>query len=86
MKAAAAANDQSGNAVDLELTEDGASVLAASTAAASEAGQEARVVIKVGDKVMSAVRVAEPLRADHVTIQLPDDVTAEEFTAQIRRS
>lgn len=86
VKAVAVADAPSGNAVDLELTSDGASVLKATTTAASEAGEEARLVIRAGDRVISAVRAAEPVSDDHLTVQLPDDVTAEEFTAEIRGS
>jgi hypothetical protein len=83
---AVAAEDGQSDAVTLELTEDGAAVLTATTTEASEAGEDARLVIKVGDDVLSAVKVAEPLRDDHVTIGLPSDVAAEEFAEKIRRS
>lgn len=86
LKSVSAAGDQAGNAVELELTPNGAAVLAASSTAASKAGDEARLVIRVGDKLMSAVKVMEPVTDDHVTIALPSDVTAREFAESTRRS
>lgn len=86
LKSVSAADDQSGNAVELSLTVDGAAVLTASSAAASKAGDDARLAIRVGDEVLSAVKVMEPVSGDHVTIALPSDITAEEFAEQTRRS
>lgn len=86
VKAVTAADGQPGNAVTLELTQDGVAVLTATTTEASEAGSDARLVIKVGGEVVSAMNVAEPLRDDHVTIALPADVDAEEFAEEIRQS
>jgi hypothetical protein len=86
LEAVSAADDQSGNAVDVELTQDGAAVLAASTTAASEAGEDARLVIRAGGEVVAAVKVIEPISDDHVVIALPSDVTVQEFADQTRRS
>jgi hypothetical protein len=86
LKSVSTADAQSGNAVELELTPDGAAVLTASSTAASKAGDDARLAIKVGDRLVSAVRVMEPSTDDHVTIALPSGVTVQEFTEQVRHS
>lgn len=61
-------------------------MLAASTTEASEGGEDARLVINVGDELVSAVRVAEPLPGGQITIALPDGFEADEFVAVIRQS
>ena len=44
------------------------------------------LAIKVGDRLVSAVKVMEPSTDDHVTIALPSGVTVQEFTEQVRHS
>jgi hypothetical protein len=62
------------NAVDVTFSPEGARVLNALTAEAAQSGAEARLVFKVGEEVLAAVAVMEPLDDDEVTIALsPDD-------------
>jgi hypothetical protein len=65
VEAVAVADDQGANAVDVTLSKGGAAVLETSTSEVAMAGDDARLVIKVGGEVLSAVAVAETLRGDH---------------------
>lgn len=75
----AVADDQPGNAVDVTLSSEGAEVLESSTAEVAQAGDDARLVIKVGGEVLFAVAVAEPVTGDHFLLALPHEMSAEEF-------
>lgn len=71
------------NAVGVTLSEDGSTVLSAVTGQVVEAGDDARLVIKIGNNILSAVRVVEPLETDYVVIALPPGENPEDVAAQI---
>lgn len=68
-KVAVAENDGK-SAVDLTFTEDGAAVLKSLTEEAVQAGDDARLVMKIGDEMRSAVAVPGPVTGDAMTIPL----------------
>lgn len=71
---AVANSHQQQNAVDITLTDDGASVLTDLTTQAADAGSESRLLLKIGGEIRAAVRVQEPLSGGQVTIGLsPED-------------
>lgn len=86
VEAVAVADDQPGNAVDVTLSNEGAAVLETSTSEVAMAGDDARLVIKVGGEVFSAVAVAETLRGDHFSMALPADMSAQEFIERVGRT
>ncbi|WP_165391112.1 hypothetical protein [Agromyces ramosus] len=81
----AVAGDEVGNAVDVTLTSEGAAVVESAAAEAAQAGDDSRLVIKVGGEVLSAVAVAEPLEGEHFLLALPPELSAEEFTERVGR-
>lgn len=85
VESVAAAGDEAGNAVDVTLTSEGAAVLESATAEAAQAGDDARLVIKVGGEVFAAVAVAEPLEGEHFLLALPPKLSAEGFTERVGR-
>jgi hypothetical protein len=85
VESVAVADDQAGNAVDVTLTSEGAAVLESATTEAAQAGDNARLVIKVGGEVLSAVAVAEPLEGEHILLALPPELSADEFTDRVGR-
>lgn len=56
------------SAVDLTFTDDGADVLKSLTQEAARAGAEARLVMKVGDEMRSAVAVPAPVTGGAISI------------------
>jgi len=86
VESVAVADDQQGNAVEVTLSSDGATVLETATAEVAQAGDDARLVIKVGDEVLSAVAVAEALKSDHFLMALPSGTSAEEFIEKVERA
>lgn len=71
---AAVADDDGQNAVGVTFDEDGAAVLHALTEKAAGAGDTARLVIKIGGEIQTAVRVMQASEDDYVQIVLsPDD-------------
>ncbi len=72
VEAAVVAEGEGHNAVDLMLTDDGATILHTLTEEA--AGGTARLVMKIGDEIMAAVMVAEAVEGKQLQIALaPDD-------------
>jgi hypothetical protein len=86
VEAVAVADDQQGNAVDVTLSSEGAAVLETSTAEVAQAGDDARLVIKVGSEVLSAVAVPETLKGEHFLLALPGKLSAEEFIEKVGRA
>ncbi|GAA1525469.1 hypothetical protein BJ978_001405 [Agromyces terreus] len=74
------------NAVDVKFDEDGASVFQELTAEAAESAGTARLVIKAGDEVLSAVTVVEPMQGDTAVIALPPGADPDELVEMIRGS
>jgi hypothetical protein len=83
VESVAGAADQQGNAVDITLSNEGAAVLETFTAEVAQAGDDARLVIKVGNEVLAAVAVAQPQRGDHVQVALPADMSPDEFIERL---
>jgi hypothetical protein len=81
--AVAVANGET-SAVDVKFDSGGATVFQTSTAEAAQAGETARLVMKVGDTVLSAVAVPEALQSDSVLVALPPDASADELVDSIR--
>ncbi len=77
-EAAVADHEEGNSAVDVIFDDDGAAVFQDSTAQVAQAGQAARLVTKVGDQVIAAVRVPEALDGDRVRVALPADARAED--------
>lgn len=80
------AADQPGNAVDVTFSSEGAAVLGTTTAEVAQAGDEARLVIKVGNEVVAAVAVAQPQNGAHVQMALPAELSPEEFIEKVGRA
>lgn len=85
VESVAAAGDQPGSAVDITFSDEGAAVLETSTAEVAQAGDDARLIIKVGNEVLAAVAVAQPLKGDHVQVALPADMSPEDFIERLGR-
>lgn len=77
-KAAVAENDGQ-SAVDLTFTDEGAAVLKSLTEEAVQAGDEARLIMKIGDEMRFAVAVPEVVTSDAVTIPFSSADSAQEF-------
>lgn len=65
--------------INVTLDSDGANVARTMTVEASRAGDQARLVMKVGDEIVSAVRVQGELRGDQMMVALPPDADTEEI-------
>ena len=72
------------SAVDVTFTADGATVLHELTEQAVEAGDQARLVMRIGGEVQAAVVVMEALTGDQLQIGLSPDESAQELVDQIR--
>lgn len=83
---AEAVADGNTNGVDVKFDDDGTKVFQTLTAEAAESGGTARLVIKAGDKVLSAVSVLEALQGDTVMIALPPDANPDELVGMIQKS
>lgn len=71
---AAVSSDGQQNSLDVTFTANGARVLNDLTTQASSAGPESRLLMKVGDEIVAAVSVMEPLSGNQVTMALsPED-------------
>ncbi|SFR84616.1 hypothetical protein SAMN05428970_3026 [Agromyces sp. CF514] len=86
VETAEAVSDGSTDAVDVKFDEDGAQVFEALTAEAAESAGTARLVIKVGDDVLSAVTVVEPMQGDTAVIALPPGADPEALARAISGS
>ncbi|MEP7764385.1 hypothetical protein [Sanguibacter sp. 25GB23B1] len=80
---AAVAKNEGQNAVDLTFTDDGAAVLKSLTEEAVQDGGDARLVLRIGDEIRSAVAVPEPVMGDAVTIPLSSADSAQEVVDMI---
>lgn len=69
--------------LEVTLDDDGASAFRAATAEVAEAGNNARLVLQVGENVLSAVQVPEPVEGAQIQIALPAAVNAEELAEQL---
>jgi hypothetical protein len=49
------------------------------TVEASQSGDQTRLVMKVGDEIVSAVRVQGELQGDQMMVALPPDAATEEI-------
>ncbi|WP_205827248.1 hypothetical protein [Microbacterium excoecariae] len=85
VKAVSEPGDEQENTLTLELTQNGVAVLETSTITVSEAGEGSRLLMKVGDAVISAVRVMEPLHGEQLIMRLPDGLDASAIADEIRR-
>lgn len=72
------------NAVDVTFDEDGTDVFHELTETTAEAGDSARLVIRIGGELQAAVVVMEALKGDHVQIALSPDDSAQEIVALIQ--
>ena len=72
------AEDQQ-SAVDVKFTGDGAKVWQELTEQAVEAGDSARLLIRIGDKLQTAVRVMAASADDQVQIALSPDENAQDL-------
>ncbi|ANP71764.1 hypothetical protein PA27867_0797 [Cryobacterium arcticum] len=72
------------SAVDVTFTEDGAKVWQELTEEAVRAGDSARLLIKVGGEVQTAVRVMEAMKGDQVQIALGTDESAQDLVDLIQ--
>jgi len=72
------------SAVDVTFTEDGAKVWQELTEEAVGAGDSARLLIKVGGEVQTAVRVMEAMKGDQVQIALGTDESAQDLVDLIQ--
>jgi preprotein translocase subunit SecD len=70
--------------VDVTFTADGAKVWQELSEEAVGAGDSARLVIKVGDELQSAVRVMEAMKGDQVQIALGPDGNAQDLVDLIQ--
>ncbi|PYF97364.1 hypothetical protein SAMN05216184_11573 [Georgenia satyanarayanai] len=74
----------SSDAVRLQLDDQGASTLHSLSAEVAELGEEGRLLVKVGDEMLSALRVPAALDGSDVQIALGDDTTARSVIERIR--
>ncbi|ANJ25987.1 SecDF P1 head subdomain-containing protein [Agromyces aureus] len=86
VETAKAVEDGGTSAIEVRFDDDGAVVFQESTAEAAAAAGTARLVIRAGGEVLSAVTVVEPMQGDTAVIALPPGADAEELAAVIRGS
>lgn len=70
--------------VDLTFTQDGASVFQSMTKQAAGAGASARMVLKIGGQIHSAIPVAEAIEGDKLQIRLSSSQDAQELADLIQ--
>ena len=73
------------NTVDVTFTEDGAVVFNALTVKAVQAGDSARLIIKIGGEIQAAVVVMDALKGDHVQIGVSRDDNAQRIVDLIHK-
>lgn len=81
---ATVAEDQGPNTVDVTFTKDGAAVLRTVTEEAAQAGDSARLVIKIGEEIHSVVTVMQAIEDGRAQIGLRPDISAQEGIELIR--
>ncbi|MDH6236570.1 hypothetical protein [Cryobacterium sp. CG_9.6] len=82
VKDVAVAQSEGQNAVDVTFTQGGATLLHTLTEQATT--ETARLVVKVGDELVSAVTVMEPVEGDQLRITLSPDDSAQNIVDLIR--
>ena len=85
VKDATIAEGEGQNAVDVTFTEDGAIVFNALTVKAVQAGDSARLIIKIGGEIQAAAVVMEALEDDHVQISIAPDDNAQRIVDLIHK-
>lgn len=65
--------------ITVQLDSAGTEVVQRMTAEALQAGDRTRLVMKVGDTVISAARVRGELRTDHMQVALPPDAPTQDI-------
>ena len=85
VKDATIAEGEGQNAVDVTFTEDGAIVFNALTVKAVQAGDSARLIIKIGGEIQAAVVVMEAMEGAHVQISVSPDDNAQEVVDLIQK-
>lgn len=76
-EASAVSDGEEDDALHLRLDDDGTSALRSLSAQVVDVGEEGRLVVKVGEQVLSAVRVPAAIDGSDVQIALPQATTAE---------
>lgn len=76
---ASALAEEGDKAIHVTFDDEGTLALQSTTAEVAEAGESGRLVIKIGDQMVSAVRVPAPLEGDEVQIVLPADADVREL-------
>lgn len=71
------------DAVDLTFTDAGADVLRSLAEEVAQAGDDARLVMRVGSQIRSAAEVLGPVDGNTLTIALPPDESAQEVVGLI---
>ncbi|TFC91938.1 hypothetical protein [Cryobacterium sp. TMT3-29-2] len=85
MKDATIAEGEGQNAVDVTFTEEGAIVFNALTVKAVQAGDSARLIIKIGGEIQAAVVVMEAMEGDQVQISVSPDDNAQKIVDLIHK-
>lgn len=78
------ADDADGDTIHLTFDDDGTAVLESSSEEVARAGETARLLIRVDDDVLAAVRVPEPLTGGDVLLAVPGGSSAEDLLELIR--
>lgn len=82
--AVAVADGEGNESIELRFDDEGTATLESSSAQVAGVGQDGRLVMKVGDRVLSAVRVPAALETSEVRIALPPDAGADAVIEHIR--
>ena len=85
VKDATIAEGEGQNAVDVTFTEEGAIVFNALTVKAVQAGDSARLIIKIGGEIQAAVVVMEAMEGDQVQISVSPDDNAQKIVDLIHK-
>ncbi|TFD35945.1 hypothetical protein E3T40_07240 [Cryobacterium sp. TMT1-19] len=85
MKDASIAEGEGSDAVEVTFTEDGAVVFNALTVKAVQAGDSARLIIKIGGEIQAAVVVMEAMEGDHVQISVSPEDNAQKIVDLIHK-
>lgn len=83
---AAVADGNQQNAVEVTFSAEGATVLNMLTKKAAAAGEQARLVLKIGDSIRAAVIVPEALEGNQITILLSPDDSAQDVVSLLHEN
>ncbi|MEV8250342.1 hypothetical protein AB0O87_05385 [Microbacterium sp. NPDC076768] len=86
VESAAAIEDAQQNAVEVTLTSEGAAVLNDLSGQAAQAGDDTRLLFKVDDDILSAVRVMDALQGNQVVIALGSEDAPQELVDRLQGS